>query len=175
MLGPMTAGIFYVKKSRMEELKPSLLGAWNVECPNFIASEKVEFVPGGRRYEPGVLNSQGLVGMKASMDLLTEIGIDAVSARLLELKKQLCDGLDAVGLDLIGPVSGPVSSGITSCTDRNHRGFIEQAYRKLLDAKVVASFRHDRDGVPFLRFSPHFYNTHAEIERVLEILKAARA
>ncbi|MDF1859395.1 MAG: aminotransferase class V-fold PLP-dependent enzyme [Verrucomicrobiales bacterium] len=175
MLGPMTAGIFYVKKSRMEELKPSLLGAWNVECPNFIASEKVEFVPGGRRYEPGVLNSQGLLGMKASMDLLTGIGIDAVSTRLLQLKEKLCEGLDTVGLDLIGPVSGSASSGITSCTDRNHPGFIEQAYRKLLDENVVASFRHDRQGIPFLRFSPHFYNTHAEIERVLDILKAARA
>ena len=106
MLGPMTAGLFYVKRSRLETLEPSLIGAWNVKSPNFIAQDAVDFEPGGRRYEPGVLNVQGLLGMKASMDLLTGIGVNNVAVRLLELKSHLLEGLDAKGFKIIGPRSG---------------------------------------------------------------------
>ena len=94
MLGPMTAGIFRVARERQEMLEPTLLGAWNVKSPNFIAQDAVEFESGGRRYEPGVLNAQGLVGMEASIGLLTGLGIETVAKRLLGLKEMLCGGLD---------------------------------------------------------------------------------
>ncbi|MEM1444150.1 MAG: aminotransferase class V-fold PLP-dependent enzyme [Verrucomicrobiota bacterium] len=174
MLGPMTAGILYVKKSRMEELHPSLLGAWNVKCPNFVADDKVEFEEGGRRYEPGVLNSQGLVGMQASMDLLTGVGIDRVAERLLAMKEQLIAGLEELGLTVVGPKTGSAASGNTSCTDLNSPTATEAIYHALLDRNIVASFRHDRKGVPHLRFSPHFYNTPSEIEETLKVVREAR-
>ncbi|MDF1657478.1 MAG: aminotransferase class V-fold PLP-dependent enzyme [Verrucomicrobiales bacterium] len=174
MLGPMTAGIFYVKRSRMEELHPALLGAWNVKCPNFVADNKVDFEPGGRRYEPGVLNSQGLVGMQASMDLLTGIGIDRVAERLMELKAILVSGIENLGLTVVGPAMGTSASGITSCTDPKNPGSVEPLYHALLEADIVASFRHDREGVPHLRFSPHFYNTKSEIAEALEVIRKAR-
>src|SRR5205085_6666177 len=37
MLGPSGAGIFYVKESRQDLLRPAILGGWNVVSPNFIA------------------------------------------------------------------------------------------------------------------------------------------
>ena len=174
MLGPMTAGIVYVDKNRFEELEPSLLGAWNVKSPNFIAQDAVEFEPGGRRYEPGVLNSQGLVGMRASLDMLNELGISKVESRLLELKAAICGGLEALGLKVVGPQTGINASGITSFTDPADPKGIESLYPFLLEKNVVLSFRHDRAGVPYLRLSPHFYNTHAEIEAVLEAISNGR-
>ena len=174
MLGPMTAGIFYVDRSRQEALHPSLLGAWNVKSPNFVAQDAVDFEPGGRRYEPGVLNAQGLVGMQASIELLTGIGIENVAKRLMELKAMLCDGLDALGFHFIGPREGSAASGITSFTDRSDPRRIKELYAVLSAQKVVSSFRHGRDGVPYIRFSPHFYNTPAEISRVLDLIGNAR-
>lgn len=175
MLGPMTAGIFYVKKERMEELRPSLVGAWNVKCPEFIANPTVNFEPGGRRYEPGVLNAQGLLGMEASMDMLTSVGIEAVAERLRMLRGQLISGLEMLGFDVIGPREGDAVSGITSCTDRENPDAIAKIYRELLERGIVPSLRSDREGVPFLRFSPHFYNTFSDIDRTLEALRLARA
>lgn len=175
MLGPLTAGIFYVKRSRMAELHPALVGAWNVKCPNFIAEDKVDFETGGRRYEPGVLNAQGLLGMQASIELLTGIGIEKVAERLLVLKKQIVAGVQELGFEIAGPTDGTSASGITSCTDRKDPRRVESLYRALLEAGIVTSFRHDRAGVPYLRFSPHFYNTRAEIGEMLAILQKARA
>ena len=37
MLGPLGAGIFYVKRNHFETLRPTLLGAWNVRSPGFVA------------------------------------------------------------------------------------------------------------------------------------------
>src|SRR3954466_1360088 len=83
MLGPMAAGIVYVREELHDVLRPSLLGAWNVKSPNFIAQEDVQFERGGRRYEPGVLNAAGIYGMRAAMEMLLELGIENVGARLL--------------------------------------------------------------------------------------------
>jgi cysteine desulfurase / selenocysteine lyase len=174
MLGPMTAGIFRVARDRQDLLKPTLLGAWNVKSPNFIAQDAVEFEPGGRRYEPGVLNAQGLIGMQASIDLLTSLGINKVAARLLELKAMLCAGLDGLGFDILGPRTGSAASGITSFTDRSNPERISKLYTGLTRRNIVTSFRHGRDGAPYIRFSPHFYNTPAEISQVLHIMRDAR-
>lgn len=175
MLGPMTAGIFYVDEKRFAELEPTLIGAWNVKSPNFIAQDAVDFEPGGRRYEPGVLNSQGLYGMQASIEMLCEIGIPTIEKRLLTLKAALCEGLEPLGMELVGPKSGSNASGITSFTDRNDPGSIEKLFQILIEKNIVSSFRHDREGVPHIRFSPHFYNTEAEVEAVIRAIADARA
>lgn len=173
MLGPSSAGVVYVAKARQELLRPSLYGAWNVVSPNFIARDEITFEPGARRYEPGVLNATGLLGMEASIDLLAGIGIDHIAARLLELKAHLCEGLDRLGLVLVGPREGSAASGITSCTDPDRPDRIGHLYHALHQAGIVTSFRHDRQGRPHLRFSPHFYNTHDEIDRVLAVMDRA--
>lgn len=173
MLGPSSAGVVYVAKARQEQLRPSLYGAWNVISPNFIARDEITFEPGARRYEPGVLNASGLLGMEASIDLLTGIGIERIAARILELKAHLCEGLGRLGLRIVGPREGSAASGITSCTDRERPDRVGDLYQALHRAGVVASFRHDRAGLPHLRFSPHFYNTHAEVERVFEAISGA--
>tara|TARA_R110002096_G_scaffold113320_8_gene246389 strand:+ start:513 stop:1691 length:1179 start_codon:yes stop_codon:yes gene_type:complete len=175
MLGPMTAGIFYVKRSRFETLKPTLIGAWNVKSPNFIAQDSVDFEEGGRRYEPGVLNAQGLIGMEASMDMLTEIGIDRIADRLLDLKSHICRGLNDLGFEIVGPQSGSAATGITSFCYPSDPELLPKLFQFLSDKNVITSFRHDRKGVPHIRFSPHFYNTHAEIDRVFNLLKEAMA
>ncbi|MEX2578474.1 MAG: aminotransferase class V-fold PLP-dependent enzyme [Verrucomicrobiales bacterium] len=175
MLGPMTAGVVYVKRSRFDELRPSLLGAWNVKSPDFIARDAVDFEPGARRYEPGVLNAPGLLGMRASMDMLTGIGIENVAARLRHLGGVVRAGLDDLGFDLVGPRGGKEASGIVTFTDRRDPDRVGVLYRRLSEAGVVSSFRHDRKGVPYIRFSPHFYNTRAEIEQVLLTLGDSRA
>ncbi len=173
MLGPSAAGVVYVAKERQEMLRPSLYGAWNVVSPNFIAPDEIQFEPGGRRYEPGVLNAQGLLGMEASINLLTGLGIDNIARRILRFRELLYEGLSEIGYDVLGHRSGDAASGITSFTDRDDPKRIPELFDKLRSRKIVASLRQDREGVPFVRLSPHFYNTLAEIEEVLDVIAHA--
>ena len=56
MLGPLAAGIVYVKRAHFERLRPILLGAANVRSPDFISQGEIRFSDTAARYEPGVLN-----------------------------------------------------------------------------------------------------------------------
>ena len=43
MLGPLSAGIVYIKKTHFARLRPILLGAANVRSPDFVAQEEIVF------------------------------------------------------------------------------------------------------------------------------------
>ena len=169
LLGPMAAGIFYVREELQEVLRPSLIGAWIVHAPNFISQDQVRFEPGGRRYEPGVLNAVGIYGMREAMEMLLNIGMDVVSQRLLDLKNHLTPKLAALGFEVTGPVDGPNASGITTAT-RSGGAPLQQVFDHLAANHVAVSLRHNRSEVPHLRFSPHFYNTEAEIDQVCGLI-----
>jgi cysteine desulfurase / selenocysteine lyase len=173
MLGPLAIGIVYVRRAHFERLRPTLLGAWNVVAPNFNAQDDIVFVPTAQRYEPGVLNIAGILGMKAALDFLLATGLDAVAARLLELKAHLVRQLDALGFTIHGPRDGATASSTT--TFRHATASSTTLFAALEKAHIVASLRHDREGRDYLRFSPHFYNTEAELDRAVEVLRAAVA
>ena len=171
MLGPMAIGIVYVKKEHFELLRPTLLGAWNVVSPNFIAQSEIAFPDTAQRYEPGVLNAAGIYGMRAALEMIASAGIGNVHARILALKSQLIQSLEPLGFTTIGPADGPAASGIT--TFSHPSADLAGLFRLLEERGIVASLRFDRSGTGFLRFSPHFYNTAEEIEVVSGVLRAA--
>ena len=47
---------------------------------------------------------------------------------------------------------------------------IAELHQKLADAGVITSLRGDRKGQSYIRLSPHFYNTDAELQRVVDLL-----
>jgi cysteine desulfurase / selenocysteine lyase len=168
LLGPLGAGIFYVKESNFKLLRPSLLGSWNVDSPNFIAQDRIEFYPGARRYEPGSLNVPGILAMRASMELIGQLGVGQIAARILELRARLIAGMEGLGyrLYLPEPEREAEKSGIVSI----RLGTEEQGqhlWKKLVAANISVSIRHTREGQRLLRVAPHFYNTEAEIDRLL--------
>jgi len=71
-----------------------------VESPDFIAQEKIAFYEGARRYEPGSLNLPGIFAMQAAAELILETGVDAVSARLLDLRIALLERLQPLDIGL---------------------------------------------------------------------------
>lgn len=172
MLGPMSAGIFYVREELQDMLRPSLLGSWNVQSPNFIAQEEIAFERGGRRYEPGALNISGILGMKAGIDLIQEIGLPAISTQLLKLKARLHAGLQPLGFTFLGPDPQSINASCITTVQHPHRPLADISAH-LSANSITTSLRHNRAGEPLLRFSPHFYNTEAEMDRVAQVIGEA--
>jgi len=175
MLGPVGAGLFYVKASRQELLKPTLLGSWNVVSPQFIAQEDIRFHEGARRYEPGTFSVPGIVGMGASLRMLLDLGVDAIGRRILALRRCLVDGLRPLGFrlyieewDVSREALDAQRSGITTFVHGARD--LRAVSKSLSGAGITASLRQNRRGDPLLRLSPHFYNTEAEIGRVVDVL-----
>ncbi|MBV9874512.1 MAG: aminotransferase class V-fold PLP-dependent enzyme [Verrucomicrobia bacterium] len=170
LLGPLAIGVVYVRKELFEVCRPTLLGAWNLKAPNFVTQNQIEFVEGAQRYEPGVLNLAGVAGMKAAIDFLLEIGIDKIAQRILSIRSHLISGLAEIEFKPLGENNTPVhQSGIITVAHPTRD--IVSEHKRLLENKIVCSPRQDRQGNQYLRFSPHFYNSEDEIDRVLEVLR----
>lgn len=171
MLGPLAIGIVYVRKDCFELCRPTLLGAWNVKAPGFIAQEQVEFQPTAQRYEPGAMNMLGIFGMKAGIDLLLGIGIPRVADRIRTISSHLAEGLQRLGFSVLGPATGPNASGIV--TVWNSTRDMQALFEQLATEQVICSPRQDRHGRQYIRFSPHFYNTLDEVDHVLDVIAHA--
>jgi selenocysteine lyase/cysteine desulfurase len=170
MLGPMAIGIVFVAKRNFEICRPTLLGAWNVSAPQFLAQEALQYHETAQRYEPGVLNVTGAYGMRASLEMLQEIGWQRVSAAILDVRDYLHELLAAMGFEFLSPsCDEALRSGIV--TARHPRREISALFAALEKGKVTASLRMARDSGQWLRFSMHFYNTREEMDRIAEILR----
>jgi selenocysteine lyase/cysteine desulfurase len=169
LLGPCGAGLFFVRKSLQVKLRPAVYGWHNIRCPNFVAQEQLVYPPDARRYEAGSANLLGLVGLNAAMELLMEIGVENIAARLLQQRSLLVPALQEKGWTVLQAGAPPQNaSGIVSFY---RPGVDLPALReKLMAAHMETSLRTDRSGRHYIRVSPHFYNTDAEIHRLLENL-----
>lgn len=171
MLGPMAIGIVYVAKRNFPVCRPTLLGAWNIHSPQFISQETISFHETAQRYEPGVLNTSGIYGMKASLEMLLHVGIDNVAKSILAVRDRFHSQLEEMGFTFLSPSNDePMRSGII--TARHAKVESSELFNALEKEKITASLRMARDGSFWLRFSPHFYNTHEEMDRVAEVLAA---
>jgi selenocysteine lyase/cysteine desulfurase len=169
LLGPCGAGILYVRKAIQDTVKPPIYGSNNVRSPDFIAQEQIAFRNGAIRYEPGSYNLLGIVGMNAALELLTEIGVEKIARELLRKRALLVPALQAKGYTVLNADVAPENaSGIV--TFFKPEADLPALHQKLTDAKITTSLRADRKKQKYIRLSPHFYNTDAELERVLELV-----
>ena len=192
LLGPCGAGLLYVRRELQEKLNPPIYGWHNVRCPNFVAQEQIIFRNGATKYEAGTHNLLGLVGLITAMELVLEIGIENMTAELLRKRAWLVPALQAKGFAVLNADAGTENASSIISFHQPGPGRDEAAsaakagpglaevasaakagkdltalHKKLTDAGVVASLRADRKGQSYIRLSPHFYNTDAELQRTL--------
>jgi cysteine desulfurase / selenocysteine lyase len=168
MLGPSGAGILYVKKSRQELLRPAIIGGWNVVSPNFIAQRELKFESGGRRFEPGAYTHSVIAGLRAAVEILREAGPQEISSRIHELTQSLRDRIALGGFEFLTPEEERNRCGML--TFRHAQIASERLWEELTKNDIVVSLRFDRANRSWLRVSPHFYNTDAEIGKIAELL-----
>jgi selenocysteine lyase/cysteine desulfurase len=108
----------------------------------------------------------GIHAFSASLSLLLETGMAAVEALVIERSDYLKERIAAnAQLALLSDRQNPLKSGIVTF---KHRAVASEAlYRHLQKNGVVCALRGGG-----IRFSPHFYNTLAEIDRALELASA---
>jgi selenocysteine lyase/cysteine desulfurase len=164
LLGPEGAAIFYVRRELVDRLHPVGIG-WNsvVGCRDF---SRIDFrlKPHAGRWESGTLNVGGITGLGASMELLLGIGIPRIAERVLGLTDSLCEKAARAGFEVYssrrpGDKSGIVSLVLPGIEPR-------QAVRQCRSQGIVINQRAGR-----VRVSPHCYNTEAELDRLIGVLR----
>ena len=164
LLGPEGAGIFYCRRELIESMRPLTVGWMNVINASDFGHYDYTLRNDGGRFECGSYNVPGLLALKAAIELLTDVGIKAIGQRLHHLTEHLIRLLDERGCPVLSPRTDEQWSGIVSFTvpdkDLAH---IQRTLRK--QHHIEIALREGR-----LRCSPHFYNTEAQLDRLVEQL-----
>jgi len=162
MLGPEGSGLLYVNRQVLERVTPTEIGWTTVRHWSDFSSRDLTWRDGARRFECGTLNTVGIYGLGAAVDLLLEVGIPNVAERVLDLTARLRSGLVAQGHSVFGPRARHEASGIVSFVPR--RGTADRLLEWFLAHRVQVAARGG-----MVRVAPHFYNTEEEIDRVLDL------
>lgn len=167
MLSPEGCGIFYCREKLIDQLHPHVVGWMNMVNANDYGNYQFEFQPDARRFEPGSYNIPGILGMGASLELLLEVGLDRVWARLDALTGYLCDRLQEKGYRVYSPRGAGERSGIVVFEPSASRTAppLPKIVAELESHGIIIVVREGR-----LRASPHFYNTREQIDSLVAAL-----
>jgi selenocysteine lyase/cysteine desulfurase len=165
MCAPEGAALFYAAAERRELLRVIENGWTNIERHGKFIGCGTELLADARRFEAGSLNTNGIYGLRAAIDLLHEIGMGEISRRALAVAKLLAEGLESIGWRIESPK--PIASPIVGATPPDVEKSVLWWHRKLEEANIVTA---PREGM--IRFSPHFYNDATEVERTIEVLRS---
>lgn len=164
LLGPEGAGVFYCRRELIESTRPLTVGWMNVINAQDYGHYDYTLKPDAGRFECGTYNVPGLLGLKAAVELLHDIGVAAISQRLRHLTDHLIARLSEKGYQILSPRTGEQWSGIVSFTTPTHdQKQIVTMLRK--EHHIEIALREGR-----LRCSPHFYNTEEQLDRLVERL-----
>jgi cysteine desulfurase/selenocysteine lyase len=164
LLGPEGAGLFYCRHELLGLLHPTSIGWLGVKDAMNHGDYRLEYRDDARRFDGGSYNLAGIWGLGASIEWLLEIGIDKIWERVRMLTDRLAEGVRLKGYRVVSSREPKEASGIVSFVSSTHDhtrlvSHLRQEYRTVIAA---------REGR--LRASPHFYNTEAEIDQLVEHL-----
>jgi len=169
LLGPCAAGLMFIRKEIQEQLRPTTHGWHNIRNPNFVAQDGLEYRNDARRYEAGSHNLLGLAGLRAALEMLMELGVESIARDLIRKRAWVVPALQAKGYQVLN-ADGNVGSAGPMITFFKPQGLMAELHGRLAEQRITTSLRGDRTGQQYIRVAPHFYNTDAELRRLLHLL-----
>jgi selenocysteine lyase/cysteine desulfurase len=160
MMGPLEAGIMYVKSDRIAQLWPAIVTAgW---------SDKLV---GARKFEVfGQRDNPRLVAVESALDFLNLIGMRNIEARMRALATRAKEQLrDIPGVHLKTSLDPKLSAGVIKFDLKKMT--VKQAYDQLYSRHKLAIASTPGGDAQGLRLSPHIYNTMEEVDRAVAAVR----
>jgi len=157
MISPNGAGFMFVHPSLRERLRPNVLGwrshrDWrNVDN---LHHGVPELTASAEKYEGGWVSFGLLCAMEASIDLMLELGPEAIEQRVLGLAAKVRAMLREKGAS-VQEYRSPIVGARFEGRD------VTKLARELKEKRVLVAARRGQ-----LRVSPHFYNNEEDLERL---------
>ena len=175
MCGPTGIGVLYGRAAILEKMPPWHGGG---EMIVSVTLEKSTYKKAPYRFEAGTPNIAGAIGLAAAIEYLESIGRAAIFAHDSELASYAAEQLaELPGMRVLGPKNergalvGFVMKGVHP---HDLTTFADQQGLALRGGHHCNQPLMRKFGLPgTTRASFYFYNTIAEIDRMMEILRAA--
>jgi len=163
LLGPEGCGILYVQRDWQDAIEPVEFGWTNVAGWQDYASRDMTLRRDAGRYEPGTLNVVGCFGLRASLELLLEAGVERIAPHVQRLGDLIAGWAKEKRYEVMVERTPDNGSGIVSI--RKEGIDSRWLWSRLRDAGIVAAPRQG-----WLRLSPHFYISPDDVAQVVELL-----
>ncbi len=164
MLGPEGLGVFYCRAEIMDDLTLNQYGWHMIEQAGNYDSQTWSIAKTAKRFECGSPNMLGAYALNASLSLLLEVGLDNVAQRIKHNTGFLRDLISQTPqLTLLSQNNPSRAAGITtfSVNSKDQKA----VYQTCMQNHLICA---NRGGG--IRFSPHFYQDEALIQRGVERL-----
>ncbi|MCP3400072.1 aminotransferase class V-fold PLP-dependent enzyme [Bradyrhizobium sp. CCGB20] len=168
--GPRGTGFLYVRRPLLQQLEPPMIDHF---AAPWVSRDQYQLRDDARRFENWENNYAARLGLGAAVDYALEVGIGPIEQRCRLLSSRLRSGLAAVSGVTIRDL-GRTPGAIVSFTMEGHEAdrIVSSAVAAgiTIGASDPASTRIDAEmrSLPnVVRASPHYYNTEAEIDRLV--------
>jgi cysteine desulfurase/selenocysteine lyase len=175
MCAPTGIGVLYGRAEILNSMPPYQGGG---EMIVSVELNQSRFKKAPHRFEAGTPNIAGAIGLAAAVDYIENIGRDRIFRHDSELTRRAIDGLTQIkGLRLLGPARGGgtlVSFVMEAAHPHDLTTYADQyglAMRGGHHCNQPLMRKFGLTGTT--RASFYFYNTFAEVDRMVDILEAA--
>lgn len=169
MLGPKGTGFLYVKKERLEELKPLMIGAYSDTGWDMLSNPPTfkGYAPSAHRFYYGTQSAELYAGIEAAVQFHESIGKQVIQDRVKFLSGYLRDKLKALGenVELVTPAEVASRGAVTAFRLKN---MTMQKFQELAGKERFTIRTVPENNVNCIRISTHIYNLLPEIDRFVE-------
>jgi cysteine desulfurase / selenocysteine lyase len=163
LLGPIGTGIFYCRKSALEQIHPHNIGYHSVDKSEDHLDYDLTFRPNATRFEEALVNFPGIWGLNAAIGIFLELGMKNVERHISGLVQTAVEGLQSRGCTILSSRLPGERSGILSFTHPSRS--IEEILQLMKQANIHIAVRGTG-----LRISPTVFNTEEDIQAMLEAM-----
>jgi len=178
-LGPTGIGVLHGRRSLLESMRPAIGGGGMI---GHVGLDRSTWAEPPAKFEAGTPPIAEAVGLAAAIDYLAAIGMERVRAHERELTAHALERLPAVpGITVYGPRDPEGRGGVISFAIE---GLHPHDVAELCDREGVCVRAGHHCAQPLMRLlgvaataraSFHVYNTHEEVDRLVEALVKARS
>lgn len=168
--GPRGIGFLYVRRPLLQRIEPPMIDHF---AAPWVARNQYRLRDDARRFETWENNYTARLGLGAAVDYALNIGLGPIEQRCRMLADRLRSGLASVrGLTIhdLGRAPGAIVSFTMAGHEADTVVSSAAAAGIAIGASDPSSTRIDaeiRALPPLVRASPHYYNTAAEIDRLI--------
>ncbi|MEA2506016.1 MAG: hypothetical protein QOH48_634 [Actinomycetota bacterium] len=166
LCGGQGIAFLYCRRDLIEQLEPRVVGWFGTEEPFRFDRSGLVLRKDARRFETGTYALPQAWTASGGMEIILEVGVDAIRRRNQGLTERVIRAADDAGLDVRSP------------RDKSRRGGLVRVHIPGGDERVAAVLQalFERDVVldkrgEALRISPHFFNNDDDVDRCFEELR----
>lgn len=179
VFGPSGTGVLYGKFNLLKELKPFIIGGNTVKDSTY-ENYEIEDVP--ERFEAGLQDYAGIIGLGEAIKYLENIGINNIEMHEHNLNKLISEAFMELGIEILGDLdpekrSGIISFNIKGMDFHEVAGILNESSNIMIRSgrHCVHSWFNANNIEGCARISLSIYNTKEECEILIKEIKKIKS